>query len=78
MAMTAIECQQMIDTAKAHDRKLVIGFQWRLHPKTQFLKRAPKKACWAMCCTGGCRHCAGEAFPTGACSAARIFKAVGR
>ena len=39
MAMTAAEAQQMIDTAHEHDRKLVIGFQWRMHPKTQFLKR---------------------------------------
>lgn len=39
MAMTAAEAREMIDTAKAHDRKLVIGFQYRMHPKTQFLKR---------------------------------------
>jgi len=39
MGMNAEECRNMIDTANAHDRKLVIGFQWRMHPKTQFLKR---------------------------------------
>lgn len=39
MAMTAVEAREMIDTAKTHDRKLVIGFQYRMHPKTQYLKR---------------------------------------
>ena len=39
MGMNAGECRQMIDTAKAHDRKLVIGFQFRMTPATQFLKR---------------------------------------
>ncbi|MFW6060446.1 MAG: Gfo/Idh/MocA family protein [Phycisphaeraceae bacterium] len=43
MAMTAVEAREMIDTAKAHDRKLVIGFQWRMHPKTEFLKRCAEE-----------------------------------
>ena len=46
MAMTATEARQMIDTAKAMDRKLVIGFQWRMHPKTEFLKRHADEGCF--------------------------------
>lgn len=40
MAMTPAECQKMIDTAKKHKVKLAVGFQYRYHPNTQFLKRA--------------------------------------
>ncbi|MEX0655106.1 MAG: Gfo/Idh/MocA family oxidoreductase [Phycisphaeraceae bacterium] len=40
MAMSAEEARQMVDTAKAVDRKLVIGFQYRYDPRTQFLKQA--------------------------------------
>lgn len=40
MALNAEEARAMIDAAKAADRKLVIGFQFRFHAKTQFLKRA--------------------------------------
>jgi predicted dehydrogenase len=40
MAMNAKEAQQMIDVAKKHDRKLVIGFQYRFAPKSQFLRSA--------------------------------------
>ena len=40
MGMTPAECQSMIDTAKKNNKKLVIGFQYRYHPSTQFLKRA--------------------------------------
>jgi predicted dehydrogenase len=40
MAMNARECERMIDAARRNDRKLVIGFQYRYHPNTQFLKRA--------------------------------------
>lgn len=39
LAMNAREGQQMVDAAKAANRKLVIAFQWRFHPKAQFLKR---------------------------------------
>ena len=40
MAMTPHECEQMIDAADKAKRKLVTGFQFRFHPKTQFLTRA--------------------------------------
>jgi predicted dehydrogenase len=40
MAMTPGECQSMIDAAKKNDRKLCVGFQYRYHPNTLFLKRA--------------------------------------
>jgi predicted dehydrogenase len=40
MAMNAREAKQMIDAARKADRKLVIGFQYRYDPKTQFLKQA--------------------------------------
>lgn len=40
MAMTPAECQRMIDAAKKNKKKLTIGFQYRYHPNTQFLKRA--------------------------------------
>lgn len=40
MAMTAKEAKQMIDTAKKVGKKLVIGFQYRYDPKTQFLRQA--------------------------------------
>ncbi len=40
MAMSAAECEKMIAAAKKADRKLMIGFQYRYHPNTQFLKRA--------------------------------------
>jgi len=39
MAMNAAEAQEMVDTAKRLGRKLVIGFQWRLMPSSQALKR---------------------------------------
>jgi len=38
MAMNAKEAQDMIDAAKKAKRKLVIGFQYRYSPKTQFLR----------------------------------------
>lgn len=37
MGMNAGECKKMIAAAKAAKRKLVIGFQYRFDPKTQFL-----------------------------------------
>ena len=39
MAMSAAEAKGMIDAAKKADRKLVIGFQYRFDPRTQFLIR---------------------------------------
>lgn len=39
MAMNPKECQRMIDAAKKSGKKLVIGFQYRYHPNTQFLMR---------------------------------------
>jgi predicted dehydrogenase len=38
MGMNAKECQQMIAAAKQAKKKLVIGFQYRYDPKTQFIK----------------------------------------
>lgn len=43
MAMTAGEAKTMIDIAKKAKKKLVIGFQYRYDPKTQFLKQAADK-----------------------------------
>lgn len=40
MALNPAECEKMIATAKKANRKLVIGFQYRYHPNTAFLKRA--------------------------------------
>lgn len=40
MAMNGREAQQMIDAARKHRRKLVIGFQHRFDPKTRFIKNA--------------------------------------
>ena len=40
MGLSPAECQAMLDAARRNDRKLVIGFQYRYHPATQFLKRA--------------------------------------
>jgi len=40
MAMNPAECEKMIAAAKKNKKKLVIGFQYRYHPHTQFLKRA--------------------------------------
>lgn len=40
MAMNPWECQQMIDAAKQAGKKLVVGFQFRYHPFTDFLLRA--------------------------------------
>ena len=39
LAMNATEGQQMVDTAKKHGKKLVIGFQHRYEAKTNFLKK---------------------------------------
>lgn len=40
LAMNAREGQRMLDAAKKARRKLVIGFQQRFDPKSQFLKKA--------------------------------------
>lgn len=40
LAMDAEEGQAMLDAAEAAGRHLVIAFQWRYHPKAQFLHRA--------------------------------------
>lgn len=40
MAMNAREAQSMISAAKRHRRKLVIAFQHRFEPKTQFIRSA--------------------------------------
>jgi predicted dehydrogenase len=40
MAMDPAECEAMISAAKANDRKLVVGFQFRYHPTSQMLVRA--------------------------------------
>ena len=40
LAMNAREGQRMIDAAKKNRRKLVIGFQHRYEPGTQFIKKA--------------------------------------
>jgi len=40
MAMNAKEAQAMIDAARKNGRKLVIGFQFRFNPKTNFLREA--------------------------------------
>jgi predicted dehydrogenase len=39
MAMNPKECQRMIDAAKKNNKKLVIGFQYRYHPNSEFLAR---------------------------------------
>jgi len=39
MAMNAVEAQEMMDTAREAGQKLVIGFQWRLSPTAQALKK---------------------------------------
>lgn len=40
MAMTPAECEKMIDAAQKAKRLLAVGFQYRYHPSSQFLKRA--------------------------------------
>lgn len=40
MAMTPAECEKMLAAAKKAKKKFVIGFQYRYHPNSQFLKRA--------------------------------------
>ncbi len=38
LAMNAREGQKMLDAARKAGKELVIAFQWRFHPKTQFIK----------------------------------------
>lgn len=40
MAMNPAECEAMIAAAKKANKKLCIGFQYRYHPYSQFLKKA--------------------------------------
>ena len=40
LAMNAVEGQRMVDTARANNKKLVIGFQHRYEARTNFLKTA--------------------------------------
>ena len=40
MAMNPGECEKMIAAARKAKKKLVIGFQYRYHPNTRFIKRA--------------------------------------
>ncbi len=40
MAMNPAECVKMIEAAKKHKVKLAVGFQYRYHSKSQYLKRA--------------------------------------
>jgi predicted dehydrogenase len=43
MAMNAAEAREMVETARNLGRKLVIGFQWRLTPQAQALKKQINK-----------------------------------
>ena len=43
LAMDAVEGQAMLDAARAAGRHLVIAFQWRYHPKAQFLSKAVRE-----------------------------------
>lgn len=40
MAMNPAECERMIAASRKNKKKLTIGFQYRYHPNSQFLKRA--------------------------------------
>ena len=40
MALDPSQCQAMIDAAKRAGKKLVVGFQYRYHPTTEFITRA--------------------------------------
>ncbi len=39
MAITPAECQAMVDAAEKNNKLLSVGFQFRFHPKTEYLKR---------------------------------------
>jgi len=43
MAMNAKECRQMLAAAEKAGKKLVVGFQYRYDPRTQFLKKQADK-----------------------------------
>ena len=43
LAMNAAEGQAMVDAAEKAGKHLVIGFQWRYHPKAQFLHETVSK-----------------------------------
>lgn len=40
MAMDPAECQKMIDAAKANNKLLAVGFQFRYHPRSEMFVRA--------------------------------------
>jgi predicted dehydrogenase len=40
MALDPAQCQAMIDAARKAGKKLVVGFQYRYHPTTEFITRA--------------------------------------
>jgi predicted dehydrogenase len=40
MAIDPAQCQKMIDAAKKADKRLVVGFQYRYHPNTDYITRA--------------------------------------
>lgn len=40
LAHSAAACERMLAAAQANERKLVVGFQYRYHPHTQFLRQA--------------------------------------
>jgi predicted dehydrogenase len=42
MAMDAGEGQEMVNAAKKAGKQLIIGFQWRFHPKVQFFRQQAK------------------------------------
>ncbi|NJL32394.1 MAG: Gfo/Idh/MocA family oxidoreductase, partial [Phycisphaerales bacterium] len=75
MAMSPKECEAMIAAAKKAGKKLVIGFQYRYHPNSQFIRNAADQGVFGDIMFARCRHCVAGASPTGACSARRNCKA---
>ncbi|SCP98529.1 Gfo/Idh/MocA family protein [Anaerobium acetethylicum] len=43
MATTKAECEEMIAAAKASDRKLTVGYQWRYRPEALYIKEMCEK-----------------------------------
>jgi len=78
LAHSAAAGERMLQTANDTGQKLVIGFQYRYHPRTQFLRRAFDGGQFGTSCSAGSRRCAAAASPTGGSSAARICKAADR
>ena len=79
MAMSAKEGQKMLDAAnragKQLDRRISVSLQpaVAIHARLRDHRPARQRSC-----TSAARRCAVAAFPTGASSAARIFRAAGR